>query len=137
MLVRFGISVDDDLLEKFDALIQRRKYGNRSEAIRDLIRRELVADEWQENELEQIATLTLVYDHHRFELAQRLVQLQHHSPAHVEATLHIHLDHEHCLEMLAIRGQAADIQNLAAELCSLKGVKHGEMVRTSAGPAIQ
>ncbi|MBN1542814.1 nickel-responsive transcriptional regulator NikR [candidate division KSB1 bacterium] len=136
MLVRFGISLDDELLQKFDRLIHRKKYKNRSEAIRDLIRAELIADEWAENAGDRVATLTLIYDHHRFDLAQKLVQLQHDSPAQVEATLHIHLDHHHCLEMLAIRGRARDIEDLADKLSSLKGVKHGQLVKTSASDAV-
>lgn len=137
MLVRFGVSLEDHLLQQFDRLIHNRSYKNRSEAIRDLIRAELVAEEWAETEGEQVATLTLIYDHHRHELVQKLVELQHDSPAHIEATLHIHLDHHHCLEMLAIRGLAKEIHELVNELCSLKGVKHGQMVKTSAGQAVR
>ena len=129
-LTRFGVSLDEELLEPFDALCTVKGYSNRSEAIRDLIRKALVAEEWQQADGQGAGTLTLVYDHHKNDLARRLTQMQHDEHDIIIATLHVHLDHHNCLEVLLLKGEAARVRALADKLISCKGVKHG----TFSGP---
>ena len=124
-LTRFGVSLDEELLEPFDALCAVKGYSNRSEAIRDLIRKALVAEEWQQADGQGAGTLTLVYDHHKNDLARRLTQMQHDEHDIIIATLHVHLDHHNCLEVLILKGEAARVRALADKLISCKGVKHG------------
>lgn len=132
-LTRFGISIENDLLEKFDRLIQERNYSNRSEAIRDLIRNELVREQWQESEAEAVGTVTIIYDHEVGDLAHLLTHIQHDFHQQIISTMHIHLDHNHCLEVLALKGQTKIIRKIADKLISLKGVKHGKLVMTTSG----
>ena len=130
-LTRFGVSLDEELLEPFDALCAVKGYSNRSEAIRDLIRKALVAEEWQQADGQGAGTLTLVYDHHN--LARRLTQMQHDEHDIIIATLHVHLDHHNCLEVLILKGEAARVRALADKLISCKGVKHGTFSGTTTG----
>lgn len=132
-LTRFGVSLDEELLEPFDALCAVKGYSNRSEAIRDLIRKALVAEEWQQADGEGAGTLTLVYDHHKNDLARRLTQMQHDEHDIIIATLHVHLDHHNCLEVLILKGEAARVRALADKLISCKGVKHGTFSGTTTG----
>lgn len=132
-LARFGVSIDGRLLEQFDRLLSRRGYRNRSEAIRDLIRDRLVVEEWSSGSREVVGTLTLIYDHHTRELQARMTELQHRHHAHVLSTLHVHLDHHNCLEVLVVRGRPREIRALADGLLSLKGVKHGQLAASSTG----
>ncbi len=132
-LARFGVSIEQRLLEQFDGHISRRGYRNRSEALRDLIRDRLVQDEWNWGNREVVGTLTLVYDHHTRELQARMTELQHDHHAHVLSSLHVHLDHHTCLEVLVVRGKPREIRTLADGLISLKGVKHGQLAATSTG----
>ena len=132
-LTRFGVSLDEELLEPFDALCAVKGYSNRSEAIRDLIRKALVAEEWQQADGQGAGTLTLVYDHHKSDLARRLPQLQHDEHDIIIATLHVHLDHHNCLEVLILKGEAARVRALADKLISCKGVKHGTFSGTTTG----
>ena len=132
-LTRFGVSLDEELLEPFDALCAVKGYSNRSEAIRDLIRKALVAEEWQQADGQGAGTLTLVYDHHKNDLARRLTQMQHDEHDIIIATLHVHLDHHHCLEVLILKGEAARVRALADKLISCKGVKHGTFSGTTTG----
>ncbi|MDO9534140.1 MAG: nickel-responsive transcriptional regulator NikR [Bacillota bacterium] len=132
-LVRFGVSINEDLLNKFDSLIVNKGYNNRSEAIRDLIRNQLVEVEW-ENEKEEVAgTVTLIYDHHVRGLSDLLVELQHDFYELILSTMHMHLDHYNCLEVLSVKGIAKDVRQLAERLISVKGVKHGRLTITSTG----
>lgn len=132
-LVRFGVSINEDLLHKFDNLIVHKGYNNRSEAIRDLIRNQLVEFEW-ENENEEVAgTITLIYNHHVRGLSDLLVELQHDFYELILSTMHMHLDHYNCLEVLAVKGIAKDVRRLAERLISVKGVKHGRLTITSTG----
>ena len=119
-LTRFGVSLDEELLEPFDALCAVKGYSNRSEAIRDLIRKALVAEEWQQADGQGAGTLTLVYDHHKNDLARRLTQMQHD-------------EHDNCLEVLILKGEAARVRALADKLISCKGVKHGTFSGTTTG----
>lgn len=132
-LTRFGVSLDEELLEPFDALCAVKGYSNRSEAIRDLIRKALVAEEWQQADGQGAGTLTLVYDHHKNDLARRLTQMQHDEHDIIIATLHVHLDHHNCLEVLILKGEAARVRALADKLISCKGVKHGIFSGTTTG----
>ena len=135
-LTRFGVSLDEELLEPFDALCAVKGYSNRSEAIRDLIRKALVAEEWQQADGQGAGTLTLVYDHHKNDLARRLTQMQHDEHDIIIATLHVHLDHHNCLEVLILKGEAARVRALADKLISCKGVKHGTFSGTTTGQDI-
>ena len=132
-LTRVGVSLDEELLEPFDALCAIKGYSNRSEAIRDLIRKALVAEEWQQADGQGAGTLTLVYDHHKNDLARRLTQMQHDEHDIIIATLHVHLDHLNCLEVLILKGEAARVRALADKLISCKGVKHGTFSGTTTG----
>ena len=132
-LTRFGVSLDEELLEPFDALCAVKGYSNRSEAIRDLIRKALVVEEWQQADGQGAGTLTLVYDHHKNDLARRLTQMQHDEHDIIIATLHVHLDHHNCLEVLILKGEAARVRALADKLISCKGVKHGTFSGTTTG----
>ena len=134
-LARFSISVESDLLARFSALAEKRGWENRSEAIRDLMREALVREEWAGDE-EIVGTLTLVYDHHRRELADRLTGLQHDHHELILSTLHVHLDHDNCLEVIAVRGRAAQVQQIADALLAVRGVKHGRLTATTVGKKI-
>jgi len=132
-LSRIGVAIDTDLLDKFDRLITQRGYTNRSEAFRDLIRQALIESGAERGDRIVVGTVTLVYDHHVRRLAERLTDMQHQSFHNVLSTLHVHLDHDHCLEVLVIKGKAAAVQKLADALISTKGVKHGRLTITSSG----
>ena len=134
-LMRFGISIDQPLLEHFDHLIAEKGYSNRSEAIRDLIRSSLVEDQVGHDETaETVGTVTLVYDHHTRDLAEKLTEHQHAHHEAVVSTLHVHLDAHHCLEVIVVRGRAGQVRRLADELIGTRGVKHGQLVLTTADP---
>lgn len=130
---RFGVSLDTDLLEPFDALCERRGCANRSEAIRDLIRAALVDDAWERANAAGAGTLTLVYDHHRSDLAHKLNAVQHEAHECVVASLHVHLDHDNCLEVIVLQGEGRQIRAMAQRLLAIKGVKHGALTLTTTG----
>jgi len=131
-IVRFGISIDERLLASFDRLIDAKGYQNRSEAIRDLIRSAIVEEKWSRGEEEMVGTVTLVYNHHVRDLADKLTDHQHHYHDRIISAMHVHLDPHNCLEVLVVRGTAADIKKIADELIGVKGVKHGRLVMTTA-----
>lgn len=132
-LSRIGVAIDADLLKKFDRLIAARGYANRSEAFRDLIRDELVERTWETPDSNVVGTVTLVYDHHVRLLNEKLTDMQHSHFHHILSTLHVHLDHDNCLEVLVVRGKAAQVKRIADALISTKGVKHGRLTITSTG----
>ena len=132
-LTRFGISIDEQLLTQFDEMINNKGYVNRSEAIRDLIRGALVEQEWGDANQETVATVTLVYNHHTRDLADKLTEHQHSHYEEILSTLHIHLDHHHCLEVVVIKGKNSRVKRIADELIGTKGVKHGKLVATTTG----
>jgi CopG family nickel-responsive transcriptional regulator len=132
-LLRFGVSMDAELLAAFDLLITRKGYSNRSEAIRDLVRDAIVKSQGADATQSTVAALCMVYDHHAPELTNRLTSLQHDFNHEVVSTLHVHLDHRHCLEVIVLRGPGAAIQTFADRLLAIRGVKHGELVMTGAG----
>lgn len=134
-LARFGISLDSDLLKKFDSLIGKKGYTNRSEAFRDLIREDLVRKEWEEPG-EVAGAITMIYDHHQRELVSKLMDIQHNHGESIISTQHIHLDHHNCLEIIAVRGSAKDAQGLADGLRAVKGVKHVTLGMSSTGKHI-
>ncbi len=135
-LVRFGVSIPDDLLDKFDVLIAEKGYTNRSEAIRDLIRDRLVEDEWSASEHEVVGTVTVVYNHEQSDLAQKLTQIQHRQHELVISSLHVHLDQHNCLEVLIMRGRSDDVKKVGQLLISTRGVKHGKITMTTTGQAL-
>ena len=130
-LERITIAIEDELLEAFEELLDRRELGNRSEAIRDLIRRRLVEDEIEHGQGEAVASLTLIYDHEQRELAERLIEAGHDHRARVLSTLHVHLDHRLCLEVQVLQGAPAELHHYAHHLLGLRGVKHGQLVLSS------
>lgn len=132
-LARFGVSMEEPLLERFDDLIEAKGYVNRSEALRDLIRAALVEEQWEAGEGEVAGTVTLVYDHHASDLSERLTESQHDHHEEVVSTLHVHLDAHHCLEVVVLRGKAAELRHIADGLVGTKGVKHGKFVATTTG----
>lgn len=132
-IVRFGISLENALLERFDSLIKKKGYASRSEAIRDLIRDTLVMEEWETATAETVGTITLVYAHDTRELADTLTDLQHHYHTAIISTMHIHLDEHNCLEVIVVKGRAKDIKTIADRLIGTKGVKHGKLTVTTTG----
>ncbi len=135
-LTRYSVSMDSRLLQRFDELLKRKGYENRSEAIRDLIRHALVEEQWGEPTEKVAATVTLVYDHHASSVAEHLTELQHHHGDLVVAATHVHLDNENCLEVVILRGKCRAVQALASEMVAVKGVKHGRIVPTTEGRQI-
>ncbi len=131
-LVRFGISIDKALLEKFDRSIKGKGYTNRSEAFRDLIRQELIKKEWVEGR-DVAGAVTFIYDHHQRDLLKRIMDIQHDFQRVIISTQHIHLDHHNCLEILAVRGNSKEVLELADLLRAIKGVRHGTLSMTSTG----
>jgi CopG family nickel-responsive transcriptional regulator len=132
-LARIGIAIAEDLLEKFDELIERRGYTNRSEAFRDLVRNELVNEISASPASEVFGTVTLVYDHHVRMLLDKLNDIQHEYHSAIMSSLHVHLDHDNCLEVVLVRGKSALVQKLADSLIATKGVKHGRFTLTTSG----
>ena len=135
-ITRFGISIDERLLHKFDALIDEKGYSNRSEAIRDLIRNALVEEEWARENQEMVGTVSLVYDHHTRDLSDKLTEHQHSHHKEIISALHVHLDAHHCLEVVVIKGKAKKIKKLAEELIGTKGVKHGKLMTSTTGKGL-
>jgi CopG family nickel-responsive transcriptional regulator len=135
-LFRFGVSLDKALLDKFDRYIRERNYSNRSEAFRDLIRQELIKKEWQEGD-DVAGAITLIYDHHRKDLLNKITDLQHDFQSVIISTQHIHLDHDNCLEIVAVRGQPREVTKLADMMKSIKGVKHCTLSMSITGEQIE
>ncbi len=134
--IRFGVSLDEELLSRFDALCDEKSYQTRSEAIRDLIRSALVQKQWEEDDQETVGVLSLVYDHHQSDLSQKLTEIQHQALDVVVTSMHIHLDHHNCLEVLVLRGPGKTIRETSQKLVSTKGVKHGKVNLTTTGREI-
>jgi len=131
-IVRFGVSLDRKLLDRFDALIRAKNYTNRSEALRDLIRQELVLKAWDEDR-NVAGAITYVYDHHQRELLNRILDIQHDFQNLIISSQHVHLDHDNCLEIVAVRGKASEINRLADMLRAVKGVRHGTLSMSGTG----
>jgi len=131
-IIRFGVSLEKELLEKFDRLIKEKKYPNRSEAIRDSIREELVKREWVEGK-EVAGAITLVFDHHKRELMNTLTDIQHDFYQLIISSQHVHLDHDNCLEIIVVRGKPRGVRELADKLRATKGVKYGSLSIATTG----
>jgi len=135
-LSRIGVAISTDLLGTFDALIGKRGYTNRSEAFRDLIRAELVRESSSRPTGPVVGSLTLVYDHHVRQLEEKLTEMQHNHNRLILSVLHIHLDHDNCMELIALRGSSADVQRFADSLAATKGVKHAQLAITASSDAL-
>jgi CopG family nickel-responsive transcriptional regulator len=129
-ITRFGVSIEPDLLKKFDKTIKKKGYKNRSEAIRDIIRKNLIIETTDDPSSEAIGTLTMIYDHHGGNLTNKLLDLQHQHHKEILTTTHIHVDHNNCLEVIVLQGKTRNIKTLSDNIKSLKGIKHGELVIT-------
>jgi len=135
-LVRFGVSLPKSLIEKFDNLIKRKNYPNRSEAIRDLIRQTLVEEEINRDEI-VIGAIHILFDHHKRELADKLAEIQHDYHSQIISSTHVHLDHDNCLEVILAKGKAGEIKTLSEKIVATKGVKHGQLFLTSQGKHLE
>jgi CopG family transcriptional regulator, nickel-responsive regulator len=135
-LYRFGISLEKELIDEFDNHIKTRNYKNRSEAIRDLLRAELVKKQWLCNN-DVAGAITLIYDHHKRELVNKLIDIQHDFQKVVISTQHIHIDHHNCLEILAVRGKAKDIEKLNSLMKAQVGVKHVALSMSATGISLK
>jgi len=133
-LSRIGVAIESDLLADFDALNARRGYASRSEAFRDLIRDALIQETAIAGDALVVGTVTLVYAHEVRMLSEKLTSVQHSFQRAMLSTLHVHLDHHNCLEVVVVRGKASEVRRIADALISMKGVKHGRLTITSAGP---
>lgn len=132
-LARIGIAIPEELLEEFDRLIARRGYSTRSEAVRDLVRKELVDEISASANAEVYGTVTLIYDHHARLLLDKLTDIQHQYHNAIMSSVHVHLDHDNCLEVILVRGKSTLVQKLANALIATKGVKHGRFMLTTSG----
>ena len=128
---RVGVSFEPELLKKFDALIKGKGYTNRSEAIRDLVRKSIIDSDVKSRNGEVVGTLTIIYDHDAGDVTNRLLHTQHHHHDSIQSTTHIHIDQRNCLEVLVVRGRAGNVRALADSILAIKGVKHGELVLTT------
>ncbi len=132
MLIRFSVSMDEKLLTQFDDYIGHRGYSNRSEAVRDLIRKMLVNEEWEQDS-EVVGVVTLVYNHHQPQLQEKITELQHEYHHQITSTTHVHMDHHNCLEVTIVKGRASQVRELAEKLIALRGVKNGNLTMSSTG----
>lgn len=128
---RFGVSLEEDLLKELDNLVKTHKFPNRSQAIRFLIRKNLVEEAWEKNK-EVNGAIILIYDHHKRDLVNKSLDIQHDFSHIILSTQHVHLDHNNCLEIIALKGKAQDLKELSYKLIALKGVKHGKLLMTAA-----
>ena len=136
-LVRFGVSIDQDLLENYDRLINERGYATRSEALRDLIRDALIQQKIEmQSSIQALGSLTLVYDHHARNLTQEMGEIQHRFHDNILSVMHLHVSHDDCLEIIALRGIVLEIIELANSLLSLKGIKNGKLFLTLSSSTI-
>tara|TARA_Y100001978_G_scaffold165280_1_gene152611 strand:- start:95 stop:496 length:402 start_codon:yes stop_codon:yes gene_type:complete len=130
-LKRFGVSLEENLLEDLDTLVKDHKFPNRSQAIRYLIKKNRVEDQWEWNE-EVAGAIVLVYDHHKRNLQSQSTEVQHHYHDLILSVQHVHLNHDNCLETITVKGKAKDLVALSNELISIKGISHGQLVMSSA-----
>lgn len=132
MLKRFSISLEGNLLDSFDSYIKAQSYDNRSEAIRDLIRKALIRQEWL-SDSNVMGVITLVYDHHQHQLQEKVTEVQHDRHHLIVSTTHVHMDHHNCLEVIVVRGKAQEVQELSDRLTALRGVRDGNLAMSSTG----
>ena len=132
-VARFGVSLSKSLLKELDRMVRKKGYRNRSLALSDMIRDQLVAYHQEVEDSPMVGTITLVYDHHRSHVQETLTDLQHRHLETIISTLHVHLDHDHCLEVLVVRGKASAVREVADHLIGARGVKHGKLTLTTTG----
>ena len=133
-VIRFGVSLEKALLDDFDRLIKQRKYTNRSEAIRDLIRQDLLKKDL-EDDREVAGAITYIYDHHQRDLLNKIIDVQHNAHDIIQSSQHIHIDHHNCLEIVAVKGNSSKIRKLANTIKALKGIKHGSLTMSGIAQA--
>ncbi|MDK9699863.1 MAG: nickel-responsive transcriptional regulator NikR [bacterium] len=133
-LTRFGVAMEDDLLSRFDELIRKKGYRNRSEAIRDLVREQMIQTELEDGGQSVFGAFVFTYDHHHRNLEAKLTELQHDHIHEIIATSHVHVDHDHCLEVILMKGSVAEVSNIAEKILSMKGVQHGKLTLTTSLP---
>ncbi|HNS32023.1 MAG TPA: nickel-responsive transcriptional regulator NikR [bacterium] len=134
-LIRFGVSMEKQLLERFDRILQKEGYTSRSEAIRDLIRKNIVEGEWEHGET-VAGSIMLVYNHHQRELLEKIMDIQHDFHDVIISTQHVHMDEDNCLEIIVVKGKVEKIKNIYNALTALKGVKHTSLSRATTGKKI-
>ena len=130
-VVRFGVSVEQDILEALDEFVRENKFSNRSQAIRQLISKNVVEKKWQCDNI-VAGSVTLIYDHHKNEILNQLTDVQHNYYHVILSSQHFHLDHDKCLEIVAVKGKASELTDLADKLIAIKGVQHGKLTMTRA-----
>ncbi len=130
-LVRFSITIPEELLDYIDKNLIKRGYSSRSEFVRDLVREMIVSDRWSDDQNEVVGVLTVIYDHHQRELTQKMINLQHSKYINIMCTTHVHLDHNNCLETIIIKGKPSDIESISVKIAGLKGVKFAKLTKTS------
>ncbi|MFZ5800607.1 MAG: nickel-responsive transcriptional regulator NikR [Candidatus Omnitrophota bacterium] len=135
-LTRFGVAVPAPLLNKFDRIIEKKGYSNRSKAICDLIRKELVENDWAALDKETVGIITIIYNHGVREIDDNLTELQHHYYSRIVSNLHVHLDAHNCLEVLVIKGMVREVKKIADKITSAKGIKHGNLYLGTLGKDI-
>jgi CopG family transcriptional regulator, nickel-responsive regulator len=137
MLERFSATLDAGLLAQFDRFLSRHGYKTRSEAVRDLIRKTLVADEWQDGKADVMGVISLVYDHHQPSLLNRITQIQHDCRASIISATHVHMDHHNCLEIIIVKGRPSQVRGLADSLMTMRGVKNGSLSAATTGKRLR
>lgn len=135
-LKRFGVSMNKELLEKFDNFIKKQKYKNRSEAIRDIIREKFVNQEWEKGE-NVAGCIVIVYEHDIYEIVDKIIDIQHKFSKYIISTQHIHMDEENCMEIIVVKGKVEKIKELYFYLKSLKGVKYSSIVKATTGKKLK
>ncbi len=130
-LVRFSITIPEELLEYIDKNLIKKGYSSRSEFIRDLVREMIISDRWSDGKDEVVGVLTVIYDHHKRELTQKMIDLQHSKYINIMCTTHVHLDHHNCLETIIIKGKPSEIESISVKIAGLKGVKFAKLTKTS------
>lgn len=135
-LKRFGVSMNKELLEKFDNFIKKQKYKNRSEAIRDIIREKFVDQEWEKGE-NVAGCIVIVYEHDIYEIVDKIIDIQHKFSKYIISTQHIHMDEENCMEIIVVKGKVEKIKELYFYLKSLKGVKYSSIVKATRGKKLK
>jgi CopG family nickel-responsive transcriptional regulator len=129
-VIRFGVSLEEDLLEKLDQLVVKHQFPNRSQAVRFLINQHIVEDKWKEDK-DVAGALVLIYDHHKRDLQKKLTSVQHDYHSLILSCLHVHLDHHNCLETIALKGKSSNLLKLTDKLRSIKGIKHSDLVMST------
>ncbi|WP_456465676.1 nickel-responsive transcriptional regulator NikR [Persephonella sp.] len=130
-LVRFSITIPEELLDYIDKNLIKKGYSSRSEFVRDLVREMIVSDRWSDDQNEVVGVLTVIYDHHQRELTQKMIDLQHSKYINIMCTTHVHLDHNNCLETIIIKGKPSEIESISMKIAGLKGVKFAKLTKTS------